>query len=105
MYTQAYKLDVDQDDIQQLESSIAKDILSCELSKAEFAEVLSMGPTSEFVTHMFNLIDKDQSGSVSFREFLDIIVIFAKGMIICLVLSCLVLSCLVLYHIYVFFNI
>lgn len=32
-----------------------------------------------FVRNMFDLIDKDKNGNVSFREFLDMMVIFAKG--------------------------
>lgn len=55
------------------------DILTCELTKSEFAEMLSMKPDSVFVEQMFDLIDKDMSGAISFREFLDVIVIFAKG--------------------------
>ena len=41
--------------------------------------MLSMAPDSLFVEQMFELVDKDHSGSLSFREFLDVIVIFAKG--------------------------
>lgn len=28
---------------------------------------------------MFNLVDKDKNGFISFREFVDILVIFLKG--------------------------
>lgn len=38
-----------------------------------------MRPESTFVQQMFSLIDKDNNGYVSFREFLDVIIIFAKG--------------------------
>ena len=72
-------MDVDPDDTDQLHSNIAKDVLACELTQTEFAEVLSMAPNSAFVSSMFELVDKDQSGTISFREFLDIIVIFTKG--------------------------
>ena len=76
---QAFKLDVDPDDLEELEANIAKDVLGCELTKTEFAEILSMKPDSLFVEQMFELVDKDRSGTLSFREFLDVIVIFAKG--------------------------
>ena len=56
-----------------------KDILECELSRAEFADAMSLKPDSLFVEQMFQLIDQDGNGFVSFREFLDMIVIFAKG--------------------------
>ena len=54
-------------------------MLSCELSRTEFAEALSLKPNSLFVEQMFDLVDKDRNGYLSFREFLDVIVIFAKG--------------------------
>ncbi|XP_046845729.1 dual oxidase 2-like isoform X2 [Xenia sp. Carnegie-2017] len=57
----------------------AKEVLSCELSRAEFAEALSLKANSLFVEQMFDLVDKDRNGYLSFREFLDVIVIFAKG--------------------------
>lgn len=57
----------------------AKEVLSTELTQIEFAEALSMRPESTFVQQMFSLIDKDNNGYISFREFLDVMVIFAKG--------------------------
>lgn len=54
-------------------------IMECELSKYEFGELLTLSPESQFVQLMFELVDKDGSGSISFREFLDVTVIFAKG--------------------------
>ena len=57
-----------------------KEVLTCELSRTEFAEALSLKPNSLFVEQMFDLVDKDRNGYLSFREFLDVIVIFAKGM-------------------------
>ena len=56
-----------------------KDILECELSRAEFADAMSLKKDSLFVEQMFQLIDQDGNGFVSFREFLNMIVIFAKG--------------------------
>ena len=56
-----------------------KKILECELTRGEFADAMSLKPDSLFVDQMFQLIDQDGNGFVSFREFLDMIVIFAKG--------------------------
>ena len=56
-----------------------KDILECELTREEFADAMSLKKDSLFVEQMFQLIDQDGNGFVSFREFLDMIVIFAKG--------------------------
>ena len=56
-----------------------RDILECELTRTEFADAMSLKKDSLFVDQMFQLIDQDGNGFVSFREFLDMIVIFAKG--------------------------
>lgn len=56
-----------------------KSVVATELTVYEFADALSLKPTSLFVKNMFDLIDKDKNGLVSFREFLDMIVIFSKG--------------------------
>ena len=56
-----------------------KDILECELTKEEFADAMSLKKDSLFVEQMFQLIDQDGNGFISFREFLNMIVIFAKG--------------------------
>lgn len=61
-------------------------VTSCELTIYEFADVLSMKPNSVFIKNMFDLIDKDRNGLVSFREFLDVIVIFAKGIVVLLLM-------------------
>ena len=55
------------------------DILECELNKEEFADAMSLKKDSLFVEQMFQLIDQDGNGFISFREFLNMIVIFAKG--------------------------
>ena len=56
-----------------------KTVLECELTRQEFADAMSLKADSLFVDQMFQLIDQDGNGFVSFREFLDMIVIFAKG--------------------------
>ncbi|XP_069723286.1 dual oxidase 2 isoform X3 [Phaenicophaeus curvirostris] len=60
-------------------SQKAKETLTCELSRAEFAEALGLKAHSMFVDSMFSLADKDGNGYISFREFLDILVVFMKG--------------------------
>ena len=55
------------------------DILECELTQDEFADAMSLKKDSLFVEQMFQLIDKDGNGFISFREFADMIVIFARG--------------------------
>lgn len=57
----------------------AREVIMTELTKAEFAEALGLKPESSFMEHMFNVVDKDHNGLISFREFLDMILLFSKG--------------------------
>lgn len=75
-------LDIEKSDAGELNfesSQKAKESLTCELSRAEFAEALGLKAHSMFVDSMFSLADKDGNGYISFREFLDILVVFMKG--------------------------
>ena len=38
-----------------------------------------MSPFETFFLQMFNIVDKDGDGRISFQEFLDTIVLFSKG--------------------------
>ncbi|CAB3380635.1 Hypothetical predicted protein [Cloeon dipterum] len=53
--------------------------MNLEITLNEFAEYLTMTSESEFISKMFNLMDKDNNGFVSFREFFELFVIFKKG--------------------------
>ncbi|XP_068000299.1 dual oxidase 2 isoform X2 [Melanerpes formicivorus] len=78
----AQVLDINRSDAGELDlesSQKAKESLGCELSRAEFAEALGLKAHSMFVESMFSLADKDGNGYISFREFLDILVVFMKG--------------------------
>ncbi|XP_006883008.1 PREDICTED: dual oxidase 2 [Elephantulus edwardii] len=78
----AQVLDIDQTDAGTLpldSSQKVREALTCELSRAEFAESLGLKPQDMFVESMFSLADKDGNGYLSFREFLDILVVFMKG--------------------------
>ena len=75
-------LDIDQADAGTLpldSSQKVREALTCELSRAEFAESLGLKTQDMFVESMFSLADKDGNGYLSFREFLDILVVFMKG--------------------------
>ncbi|XP_054708131.1 dual oxidase-like [Uloborus diversus] len=54
-------------------------VMRTSLSKKEFAEALGMRPESLFVKQMFNCVDKDKDGRISFQEFLDTVVLFSRG--------------------------
>ncbi|KAI0214791.1 Dual oxidase [Lamellibrachia satsuma] len=62
-----------------MENHECKDIVSCELSREEFAESLAMKPDSVFINQMFSLIDRDRNGYISFGELLYAVVLFSKG--------------------------
>ncbi|XP_003791842.1 dual oxidase 1 [Otolemur garnettii] len=75
-------LDINQADAGTLpldSSQKVQEALTCELSRTEFAESLGLKPQDMFVESMFSLADKDGNGYLSFREFLDILVVFMKG--------------------------
>uniref|UniRef100_A0A1B6CWK3 NAD(P)H oxidase (H2O2-forming) n=1 Tax=Clastoptera arizonana TaxID=38151 RepID=A0A1B6CWK3_9HEMI len=54
-------------------------VMRTSLSKAEFASALGMKPDAVFVRMMFNIVDKDGDGRISFQEFLDTVVLFSRG--------------------------
>ncbi|KAM4677018.1 LOW QUALITY PROTEIN: dual oxidase 1-like [Discoglossus pictus] len=78
----AQVLHINQSDIESFTTgscSKVKEALKCELSRTEFAESLGLKPHSMFVESMFSLADEDGNGYLSFREFLNILVILMKG--------------------------
>ncbi|XP_013145053.1 PREDICTED: dual oxidase [Papilio polytes] len=54
-------------------------VMRTSLSKSEFASALGMKPDAVFVKKMFNIVDKDGDGRISFQEFLDTVVLFSRG--------------------------
>ena len=63
-----------------LKTKEAQKYIHFEITRGEFAELLKLKPDSLFVKQMFNTADIDNSGTISFREFLDIMVLFTKGL-------------------------
>jgi hypothetical protein len=53
-------------------------VMRTTLSKKEFASALGMNEKDVFVMKMFNIVDRDGDGRISFQEFLDTIVLFSK---------------------------
>ncbi|XP_006818582.2 dual oxidase-like, partial [Saccoglossus kowalevskii] len=52
-----------------------REILDCELTLSEFADSLSMKSDNDFIQQMFELADKDKNGYISFKEFLQLIIV------------------------------
>jgi dual oxidase len=53
--------------------------MSVSLSREEFASALGMKPNDVFVRKMFKVVDKERNGRISFRNFLDTVVLFSQG--------------------------
>lgn len=54
-------------------------VMRTSLSTSEFANALGMKHDAVFVKKMFNIVDKDSDGRISFQEFLDTVVLFSRG--------------------------
>ncbi|XP_071952320.1 dual oxidase 1-like [Antedon mediterranea] len=80
-FAHALSQDLDPSDMDTVcwSAEIAQEVLGCRLTKQEFAEALSMQPKSLFVEQMFEVVDKENFGTISFRDLLDMLIIFAKG--------------------------
>ncbi|KRT80163.1 peroxidase, partial [Oryctes borbonicus] len=78
VFAQAFKITYSKDEILKVDRDF-KEIAEFEITMYEFADILGMHPETEFIQRMFLLIDKDRNGFISFREFTDLLVIFANG--------------------------
>ncbi|XP_043195793.1 dual oxidase-like [Amphibalanus amphitrite] len=56
-------------------------VMRTSLTKREFASALGMKADSVFVQKMFNVVDKDGDGQISFQEFLETVELFSRGTI------------------------
>ncbi|XP_055335314.1 dual oxidase-like isoform X2 [Paramacrobiotus metropolitanus] len=77
----AYERAFGLDEVERSEAELKEchEALELKLSKVDFAEALAMKPNTTFIQKMFNCIDKAGEGRISFQQFLDLIVRFAKG--------------------------
>lgn len=60
--------------------TVTGNYVNCELTRYEFAESLGLEVDSMFVDNMFKMVDKNDNGFISFREFLDFFIIFSNGL-------------------------
>ncbi|XP_077992197.1 dual oxidase 1-like [Glandiceps talaboti] len=56
-----------------------KEVLECELTVHEFAEAFSMKLDDDFVQLIFESVDKDGNGYISFKEFLELVIVLYRG--------------------------
>ncbi|XP_067665053.1 dual oxidase 1-like [Haliotis asinina] len=57
----------------------ANDVIKLKLTRTEFAESLGMQASSIFIRNVFLLADTNNDGYLSFKEFLDLFAVFARG--------------------------
>ncbi|XP_071091375.1 dual oxidase 2-like [Haliotis cracherodii] len=57
----------------------ANDVIKLKLTRTEFAESLGMQASSIFIRNVFLLADTNNDGFLSFKEFLDLFAVFARG--------------------------
>ncbi|KAF7270828.1 hypothetical protein GWI33_016235 [Rhynchophorus ferrugineus] len=74
---QAFKIEHSKKEMSYVGTDLATKIMNMKLTKYEFADALNMNLNSHFVTRIFALVDRDKKGFVSFREFIDLIILFA----------------------------
>ncbi|XP_043197071.1 dual oxidase 2-like [Amphibalanus amphitrite] len=79
VFAQAFNIKLSKEEVLNVSSESAREVVHMELTLAEFADALSMSSSSSFVTKMFAVVDMDKNGYISFREFLNMMVVFAKG--------------------------
>nr|XP_018673155.1 dual oxidase 1 isoform X1 [Ciona intestinalis] len=72
-------MNIESEDLDRPKRKTLKDLMKVNITKSEFAEYLKLKEDSLFVEQMFLVADSDEDGTISFREFLDIIVLFTKG--------------------------
>ncbi|OXA56851.1 Dual oxidase 2 [Folsomia candida] len=79
VFAQAFSIDQPKGEAELVDPKLIREVIRTELTKAEFANALGMESGSQFVEKMFGLIDRDGNGYISFKEFLEMLVTFAKG--------------------------
>ncbi|CAH0562068.1 unnamed protein product [Brassicogethes aeneus] len=79
VFAQAFNIQHSSKELLKMDSNVARDIINIELTLLEFAESLQMKPSNEFVQKLFEVTDRNKNGFISYREFVDLYIIFAKG--------------------------
>ena len=77
-YAMALGFGKDDSPVRERRQSMIHD-MSINLTNQEFAHALGMKKNDIFVKKMFNIVDKEKSGKITFQNFLDTVVLFTKG--------------------------
>jgi dual oxidase len=56
-----------------------EEAMNLKLTRVDFAEALAMKPNSAFIEKMFNCIDRQSEGRISFQQFLQLIINLSQG--------------------------
>ncbi|XP_076267162.1 dual oxidase 2-like isoform X1 [Rhynchophorus ferrugineus] len=76
---QTFKINHSRDEMIYVGADLANKVMNMKLTKYEFADALSIHLNNHFLRKIFELVDRDKVGLVSFREFVDLIIMFAEG--------------------------
>ena len=60
-------------------SGVEQSVLECELTRDEFAAALGLRPQQEFVEKVFPQVDRDNNGTISYREFFNFMIVYSSG--------------------------
>ncbi|XP_075064232.1 dual oxidase 1-like [Mixophyes fleayi] len=75
----SHVLDINKADAGALHRQKIAEVLRCELSREEFAELLGLNSNAHFVKSMFSMADKDGNGYLCFKECCFILATLLKG--------------------------
>ncbi|OQV13223.1 Dual oxidase [Hypsibius exemplaris] len=76
-YAQAFG--IDKKERSAVEQKECEDAMNLKLTRVDFAEALAMKPTCVFIEKMFNCIDRQREGRISFQQFLQLIMHLSQG--------------------------
>lgn len=81
-FTKSQAFRADNVDTTGLDADALNQVSKIQLTRTEFADALGLKPTSMFVRNMYLMVDKDRNGFVSFKEFMEMFTILAKGIVL-----------------------
>ena len=79
LFLQVFEESTQKSKFQRLSKQQFNSTQNISLTRKEFADILGLRPSSDFINNMFTIVDRDKNGYISFKEYLDFFVVLAKG--------------------------